>query len=98
MALRFKLDENMPGEAAVSLRSAGHDVRTVLEQRLGGRPDADVLNVCRDEGRILVTLDIGFGDIQSYPPASHAGVWVVRAETQGMRRSCDCSSRRSRSR
>jgi predicted nuclease of predicted toxin-antitoxin system len=84
VALRFKLDENMPGQAAVLLRTAGHDVRTVLEQQLGGRPDAHVLDVCREEARVLVTLDIGFGDIQTYPPASHQGIWVVRAETQGI--------------
>jgi hypothetical protein len=84
VALRFKLDENVPGEAAASLREAGHDVRTALEQRLGGRPDEDVLSACRDEVRILVTLDRGFGDIRDYPPTGHAGVWVLRPEVHGI--------------
>ena len=33
---RFKLDENLPHQAALVLRRAGHDVSTVLEQGLGG--------------------------------------------------------------
>jgi len=70
VALRFKLDENVPGEAAASLREAGHDVRTALEQQLGGRSDEEVLNACRDEARILVTFDLGFGDIRSVFEAS----------------------------
>jgi predicted nuclease of predicted toxin-antitoxin system len=84
VALRFKLDENLPGDAAVALRAAGHDVSTALEQRLGGRPDAEVLDACRDEARILVTLDLGFGDIHSYPPQAHEGVWVLRPGAHGI--------------
>jgi len=82
VALRFKLDENVPGEAAALLRDAGHDVRTALEQKLGGQPDERILGACRDESRILVTLDLGFADIRAYPPAGHAGVWVLRPMLQ----------------
>lgn len=84
MALRFKLDENVPGEAAALLRDAGHDVRTALQQQLGGSPDSRVLRACEDEARVLVTLDQGFGDTRVYPPASHAGIWVLRPAMQGI--------------
>lgn len=84
MALRFKLDENIPGEAVALLREAGHEVRTILDQGLGGRPDGDVSRACRDEARVLVTLDVDFGDIRTYPPADHAGIWVLRPTTQSV--------------
>lgn len=84
MALRFKLDENIPREAVSLLRDAGHDVGTAIDQRLGGAADERVLGVCRDEARVLVTLDLDFGDIRAYPPASHAGVWVVRPNVQSI--------------
>ena len=74
MALRFKLDENVPGEAAALLQGAGHDVRTALEEKLGGSPDDRLFRACQEEARVLVTLDQGLGDIRAYPPASHAGV------------------------
>ena len=40
--LRFKLDENMPGSAGSLLRSAGHEVDTVVDEQLAGAIDADV--------------------------------------------------------
>lgn len=85
MATCFKLDENLPRDAAVLLRDAGHDVQTALEERLGGRPDAQVLNVCRNETRILVTFDVGFADIRLYPPGSHPGIWVLRPDSQSIK-------------
>jgi len=84
VALCLKLDENVPGEAAALLRGAGHDVRTALEEQLGGRPDEEVLRVCADESRILVTLDLGFGDMRTHPPGGHAGVWVLRPGSQSI--------------
>lgn len=84
MALRFKLDENVPRKAAALLRDAGHDVRSALEQALGGSSDEKVLAACRNEARILVTLDLDFGDIRAYPPASHAGIWVLRPNAQSI--------------
>ena len=66
--LKFKVDENLPSEAADVLRAAGHDALTVLEQQLGGEADARVSAVCLAEGRAIVTLDLDFSNIRSYPP------------------------------
>jgi predicted nuclease of predicted toxin-antitoxin system len=76
--LKFKVDENMPSEAAALLVAAGHDALTVRDQQLGGHPDADVADVCRQEDRILVTLDLDFADIRAYAPADHPGIIVLR--------------------
>ena len=84
MSVRFKLDENLPRDAEVLLRDAGHDVQTVLEEQLGGSADPEILNACRSERRILVTLDLDFSDIRLYPPASHNGIWVLRPRTQSI--------------
>ena len=37
--MKFKRDENLPGEGVQILRAAGHDAVTVLDQRMGGKPD-----------------------------------------------------------
>lgn len=84
MAVRFKLDENLPRDAVALLATAGHDVQTVLEERLGGNPDSEVLEACRNESRVLITFDLDFSDIRLYPPASHSGVWVLRPHTQNI--------------
>jgi predicted nuclease of predicted toxin-antitoxin system len=51
----FKIDENLPAEAGEVLRDAGHDAVSVLDQRLGGRADADIAAVCKAESRALVS-------------------------------------------
>ena len=87
MAARFKLDENLPRGAQALLRDAGHEVDSVIDERLGGGPDRKVLDACREEKRILITLDLDFGDIRLYPPADHGGIWVLRPATQSIENS-----------
>jgi hypothetical protein len=84
MSSRFKLDESVPGDAKALFRDAGHEVDTVLEERLGGEPDRKVFDACQTEDRILVTLDLDFADIRQYPPAEHAGVWIPRPKSQSI--------------
>lgn len=79
---RFKTDENLPESAAVLLRAAGYDVSTVLAQGLGGVVDPRVVSACRTEGRAILTLDRGLGDIRAYPPADHQGIVVLRPRDQ----------------
>ena len=79
---RFKLDENLPRDAELLLRAAGHDVETVLSEGFGGAPDPPIVDACRREGRILVTLDLDFADIRLYPPSSTPGVWALRPHLQ----------------
>ena len=76
--MRFKLDENLPLDLAEVLRSAGHDAVTVVEQNLGGTSDSNLFDVCKFEGRALLTLDTDFADIRTYPPGTHHGIVVFR--------------------
>jgi len=54
----------------------------VVGERLTGATDADVLAAATHDKRLLITLDRGFGDIRAYPPGTHAGVVVLRVESQ----------------
>jgi predicted nuclease of predicted toxin-antitoxin system len=74
----FKVDENLPTEAAELLRIAGHDAVTVGDQRMAGQPDTNVALVCQREGRAVVTLDLDFADIRAYPPGDYSGIIVLR--------------------
>ena len=82
MPSRFKLDENLPRDAIELFDAAGHDAETVLVENLGGEPDRKVIEVARNEDRILVTLDVDFADIREYPPSENPGIWVLRVQTQ----------------
>ncbi len=75
---KFKVDENLPTEIAELLTSAGHDAVTVGEQRMVGEPDTNIAVVCQRENRAVVTLDLDFADIRTYPPGDYAGIIVLR--------------------
>ncbi|MCR9295750.1 MAG: DUF5615 family PIN-like protein [bacterium] len=80
--MRFKIDENLPIEVAGVLRDAGHDAMTIGDQRMSGEPDPRVAAVCRDEDRAILTLDLDFSDIRTYPPSDYPGIIVLRPSTQ----------------
>jgi len=83
--MKFKLDENLPAEAATLLANAGHDVATVLAERLGGHADPELAAACTTEGRALITLDTDFGNIRRYPPLEYSGLVVLRLARQDTR-------------
>lgn len=80
--LRLKVDENLPVDLVDMLRDAGMDACHVLEQQLGGQQDRRIAEVCRAEGRALVTLDLDFADIRKFPPEQHPGILVLRLRRQ----------------
>lgn len=64
--MKFKIDENLPIEAAELLQAAGHDALTVHDQKLKGELDAKLREVCAAEGRTLITFDLDFSDLRTY--------------------------------
>jgi predicted nuclease of predicted toxin-antitoxin system len=80
--VKFKLDENLPASSAAILAGAGHDVDTVGQEGLSGAPDPEVVAAAAAAGRVLISLDVGLGDIRAYPPGSHAGIVVLRLTDQ----------------
>ncbi len=80
--MRVKLDENVPRSVIGVLSGAGHDTDTIVDEGLGGATDDAVFAAAQQGGRLLLTLDRGFGDIRRYRPGTHAGVVVVRLVEQ----------------
>ncbi len=76
--MRLKLDENLGLRGREILVLAGHDVATVVEQRMEGAVDSDLINVCREESRALVTLDLDFANPLRYRPSDYRGIAVLR--------------------
>ena len=80
--MQFKIDENLHSDSADLLRQHGHDALTVHEQGLRGGADSDIADVCRQEERAIVTLDLDFSDIRDYPPENYHGIIVLRLNDQ----------------
>ncbi len=80
--MKFKVDENLPIEAATTLQKAGFDADTVFEEALSGATDELLAHNAQHEGRVLVTLDLDFANIQAYPPDRRAGIVVLHSNRQ----------------
>lgn len=81
--MNFKLDENLPGEIVFDLRAAGHEADTVVDERLTGVSDKQLIERVRDDQMVLLTLDKGIADIREYPPEDYSGIVLFRPPTQG---------------
>ena len=79
--MKFKLDENLSPSLA-GLFGAAHDVHSVTDEGLNGQPDERIVDVCSRELRVLITLDLDFANIVTYPPAQSQGIVVLRLVNQ----------------
>jgi predicted nuclease of predicted toxin-antitoxin system len=76
--MKFKLDENFGTRTQQIFRQRGHEVHTVLEEHLSGTKDSQLYQICVQEQRCLVTLNLDFADVIRYPPYHSAGIVVIR--------------------
>ncbi len=81
--VKFKLDENVPLQLKTVIISAGYKTSSVYEQKLSGKEDKIVLNVCTKEEYVLITNDTDFENNIAYPPEKHAGIIIFKLRKQG---------------
>jgi len=82
--MHCKIDEHLHLEIKDLLAQHRHEPVTVAEQGMAGSIDPDVAQVCRKEGRALLTLDLDFSDIRAYPPEDYHGIVVFRPAIQSI--------------
>ncbi|MBI2440442.1 MAG: DUF5615 family PIN-like protein [Lentisphaerae bacterium] len=76
--MKFKLDENFGQRTIELFHAAGHDARTVFDEKLSGVPDYQLFEVACAESRCLITLDMDFSDPLRFRPAPSAGIVIIR--------------------
>lgn len=81
--MKLKLDENLSRHLKRTLSALQHDVSTAEEEGLFSKPDSVVAAVAKSEGRVLLTLDVEFGNLTKYPPGKHPGIILFRPKSLG---------------
>lgn len=88
--MKLKLDENLGCRGRDLLARYGHDVLTVVDQKMESASDNSLIEVCKAEGRALVTLDLDFANPVFFPPDQYHGIAVLRwrgfVEPEGLSR------------
>ena len=76
--MKFLTDENIAVNVLQSLRTAGHDVKDIKEEKLYGVSDHIILELANKENRILVTHDKDFACFTQ----KHKGIILLRFQNQ----------------
>jgi predicted nuclease of predicted toxin-antitoxin system len=81
--MKLKLDENLSRHLKTALTTLGHDVLTAADEGLLSQPDSVVAQAATAEGRMILTLDLEFGDLRKHPPGRHPGIVLFRPRSYG---------------
>lgn len=73
--LKFLLNANISHETAELLNSMGYDAKTVAQFGLEESDDIKIAEKAIQERRILITLDLDFGEIFYF--SSKRNIWVI---------------------
>lgn len=81
--MKLLLDQGLPRSTVLPLRAAGIDALHVGEMSLATAPDSVILEIARQEQRIVVTLDADFHTLLAISGA--VGPSVIRFRIEGLR-------------
>lgn len=81
--VKLKLDENLSRHLKQVVSAFNHDVTTSADEGLLSQPDTVVAAAAKGEERMLLTLDLEFGDLRKYLPGTHPGIILFRPRSFG---------------
>lgn len=74
--LKFVLDEDMPRSTGEMLKEIGHQVYDVRDVGLRGSSDNVIFDFAQKNKAVLLTGDLGFGNILHFPLGAHYGIII----------------------
>lgn len=74
---RFVIDEDMPRSTAPALRTKGYEALDVRDFGLRGKSDDEVFKFAQKENAVILTGDLGFGNILQFPLGNHSGIVIA---------------------
>jgi len=80
--MKLLADMGVSATTVRRLRDQGHDAVHLREDGLGRLPDAVILEKARQEGRILLTFDLDFGDLMATGAHQFPSVVIFRLRNE----------------
>lgn len=74
----FAIDEDMPRSTGRILKESGDEVKDIRDYGLRGADDDRIYQFAQNNKAVLITADLGFGNILRFPIGSHFGIVIVR--------------------
>jgi predicted nuclease of predicted toxin-antitoxin system len=74
---KFIIDEDMPRSTARVLRTEGYEALDVRDLGLRGESDDRIFKFAQKEKTIILTGDLGFGNLLHFPVGSHSGIVIA---------------------
>jgi predicted nuclease of predicted toxin-antitoxin system len=76
--MKFLIDANLPRSITALISGLGHDVEFARDIGLAAAPDSAIAARAETTRATLLTRDLDFADVRSYPPEQYAGIVVLR--------------------
>src|SRR3989344_8295944 len=76
--MRFFLDANIPYSSIDIFKKFNHHSEHARNIGMGNSSDKEIIRYAIKNNEILVTKDLGFGNILNYPSKSHRGIIILR--------------------
>lgn len=75
--LKFVIDEDMPRSTAKVLKDRGYEALDVRDLGLRGKSDDEIFKFAQKEKAVILTGDLGFGNILHFPVGSYSGIVIA---------------------
>ena len=75
--LIFLVDEDLPRSTAKIIRTKGFEVLDVRDCGLKGKSDEEIFEYAQKKKAVILTGDMGFGNLLRFPVGSHAGIVIA---------------------
>lgn len=82
MKRKLLLGANLSPGTAKFLRSLTFDVKSLIEDGLGYITDGEVAKIAEEENRVLITFDLGFGEMHYFSIRKNFNVIMIRTSDQ----------------
>ncbi len=80
--MKFLVDMGVSQAVVKWLREQGHDAMHVRDENMHRASDSEIVQKAREDGRIVITCDLDFGDIMSALGEQYPSVIIFRLDNE----------------